>query len=149
MAKQKPMTDDKLVDSLKYVKQARIIKNYFEKEDSTATKKIKAEFKRRKISAYTSETVDADVTTAETYPLNDKQIFKDYTIEELRKMGVLRIDPKKFKEKSKLTEDELKEKKYVSKKPGKKQLNITLKPDLSEEYDERIREIMEKLTGAY
>lgn len=140
MTGKRRMTNEELEQTLKDAKYARTGKNYFSKIDSKLTKEAKAEFKRRDIKDYTSETVDADISAGYSNSPNMKRILNDYTLEELHSMGAIRIDLEKFQKKARKTVEEMVF--YITKKPGKKQLNIRPKPEVSEDL---IEESFEKL----
>ena len=140
--KRKGMTDQELQQKLKDTRYARDVKNYFSAIDTEYTKEIREEFKARKIEAYVSETVDANITTGESKSSNTKKILKDYPLEQLHSMGVLKIDLEKLQKKTGKTNEEMEI--YITKKPGKSQLNIKPKPEVSEEM---IEEAAKKIFG--
>ncbi|MEM5812096.1 MAG: hypothetical protein QXN71_00485 [Candidatus Aenigmatarchaeota archaeon] len=137
----KGMSDRKLRESLKYIKYVRQIKNYLEREDETLTEDVKNEFKARGINKYKSKTVDAELLLPEISDLNLEKVLEEFTLEELYKMGLIKVGIKEFKEKTGKSDDEIEP--YLIKKPGKERLNITIKPAIPEE---RIKELTKIIT---
>jgi hypothetical protein len=132
------MADEELQTYLKDTRFYRELKNHFSELDSENTKEIKAEFGRRKITVYASEDITADITVGEAKSPNMKSILEDYPLEKLYSMGVLGVDLKKLKEKTKKKDEEMAP--YISKKPGKRQLNIKPTKHMSKEAEKRIME---------
>lgn len=136
--KAEPITDEELQTYMKDAVFYRKLKNYFSSLDSETTGAINTEFDRRRIKIYLSDEVQGDITIGEAKSPNARRITKDFPLDELYSMGALKVDLKKFQEKTKKSDEEMQP--YISKKPGKRQLNIRPTEAMSKEVTKRIME---------